>query len=287
MKYLTIAYALLQVLSHSKNLNTNSEISSQGYQDAYAPSDAEGFLPHFDKHLDYRGKAVLDIGCGTGNLAITLAKQGARHVVGVDVDKERIVLARKKAVGEGVASSVTFIRADFVKEYEAPHLFDVAFNQSAFEHILSPLECLGKIHGCLAPGGLLGTLFGPLWLSPYGAHMWGFTPVPWVHLFFPELVVLKVRTERYRPDEIVHQYEDIRGHLNRITVKRFKQYATDAHFEIQAIRLNPAQDRGKYKLVNKVINAVGPLQEFGAHQLLAVLKKLDLREPEYSHNNLK
>jgi hypothetical protein len=95
-----------------------------------------------------------------------------------------------------------------------------------------------------------------------------------------------VRAERFRPDEIVHHYKDVRGHLNRITVKRFKQYATEAHFAIQAIRLNPAQDRGKYKLVNRAINAVGPLQEFGAHQLLAVLRKPDPRELEYRREDL-
>jgi hypothetical protein len=46
--------------------------------------------------------------------------------------------------------------------------------------------------------------------------------------------------------------------------------------------LNPAQDRGKYKWVNKMINRVGPLQELGAHQLLAILRKATHTKSELS-----
>jgi hypothetical protein len=150
---------------------------------------------------------------------------------------------------------------------------DIAFSKDAFEHIQFPLDCLRKIHECLVPGGVLATIFGPLWLSPWGAHMQGFTHIPWVHFLFPEQVVLDVRTELFRPDEPVTRYEDIRGSLNRITIKKFNQYATQIGFEIQATRLNPSQDAGKYKLINATINNVPFLRELGAHRMLAVLKK--------------
>ena len=40
-------------------------------------------------------KRVCDLGCGTGVLAIGAALLGARHVVGVDIDKGALVIAKK------------------------------------------------------------------------------------------------------------------------------------------------------------------------------------------------
>ncbi|BCY10382.1 bifunctional 2-polyprenyl-6-hydroxyphenol methylase/3-demethylubiquinol 3-O-methyltransferase UbiG [Actinoplanes sp. L3-i22] len=45
-----------------------------------------------------RGPKVLDLGCGTGDLACTLARRGY-HVTGIDISPTAIDLARKKAAG--------------------------------------------------------------------------------------------------------------------------------------------------------------------------------------------
>ena len=215
----SLAYRLLRALSHSRNLRTNDQIIEEAEQYTYDANEPSSFLKYMGKYLDYEGKTVLEIGCGTGNLCIRLAKTGARKVVGVDIDALRIASARRKADSEGVADIVAFECADFVKKYQVLDTFDLALSQASFEHILSPLDCLKKIHACLSDDGILGTMFGPLWSSPYGAHMWGLTPVPWVHFLFPEKVVLGVRTELFRPDDPAERYEDVEGHLNRITVK--------------------------------------------------------------------
>ncbi len=52
---------------------------------------------------------ALDIGCGTGNYAIYLAKQGF-DVTGVDVSENALKIAKEKAGAEKVA--VRFLRAD-------------------------------------------------------------------------------------------------------------------------------------------------------------------------------
>jgi putative methylase len=43
------------------------------------------------------GKTVLDLGCGTGRLALGAAFLGAKEVVGVDIDKKAIKTALKNA----------------------------------------------------------------------------------------------------------------------------------------------------------------------------------------------
>jgi SAM-dependent methyltransferase len=172
-----------------------------------------------------------------------------------------------------VAARVSFECADFVREYEAPGLSDLAFSHNALEHIASPLACLRKIGDCLAPGGFFSAIFGPLWWSPYGAHLWGFTPVPWVHFLFPEKMVLRVRTERYRPDDPVERYEDVRGSLNRLTVKMFQRDVARAGLIMEVMRLNPHLDGGIFKWANALVNLTPILRELGSFQLLAVLRR--------------
>ncbi len=53
-------------------------------------------------HNDIRGKRVIDLGCGSGILAISAALLGAREVVGVDIDGESMRAARENAEMVGV-----------------------------------------------------------------------------------------------------------------------------------------------------------------------------------------
>ncbi len=59
---------------------------------------------------DIGGKRVLDLGCGTGILAIGAALLGAASVTGVDIDEKALAIARKNADLPGGA--VTFLAAD-------------------------------------------------------------------------------------------------------------------------------------------------------------------------------
>lgn len=60
-----------------------------------------GCLEELDEALR-PGDRVLDVGTGTGVLAIAAARLGAREVVGVDVDEDAIEVARANAADNGV-----------------------------------------------------------------------------------------------------------------------------------------------------------------------------------------
>jgi putative methylase len=61
-------------------------------------------------HDDIRCKKIIDLGCGSGILAIAASLFGAESVVGVDIDKEAIIVAVENAINLG--AKVDFIVGD-------------------------------------------------------------------------------------------------------------------------------------------------------------------------------
>ncbi|MBI4017475.1 MAG: methyltransferase [Candidatus Aenigmarchaeota archaeon] len=75
--------------------------------------------------LDVKNVNVLDVGTGSGALALFAAKT-ARHVTGVDIDPQAVVCATKNAELNGV-TNVTFVESDLFERVRGR--FDViAFN---------------------------------------------------------------------------------------------------------------------------------------------------------------
>ena len=100
-------------------------------------------------HLDLRGSSVLDIGTGTGVLAIQAKMQGAEKVTAVDIDYAAIMTARKNFELNGVEIKS---RLNILNEYIEPH--DVTFANIA-PHLVR--ELLGTLDGvlvCSFPHGL-------------------------------------------------------------------------------------------------------------------------------------
>jgi len=79
--------------------STPSKIAADLLWNAAALGDIEGFK-------------VVDLGCGTGILAIGAALLGAKEVVGVDQDQKAIDVARNEALAKGLKEVTRFIVAD-------------------------------------------------------------------------------------------------------------------------------------------------------------------------------
>jgi S-methylmethionine-dependent homocysteine/selenocysteine methylase/SAM-dependent methyltransferase len=60
----------------------------------------------FQNHIG-EGKRCLDIGCGTGMLAIELARNGAEHVHAIDIDRRAVANTLSNAFRNGVADRIT------------------------------------------------------------------------------------------------------------------------------------------------------------------------------------
>ena len=63
-------------------------------------------------HGSIVGKKVLDLGCGTGRLALGAAFLGAKQVVGVDIDRDAVKVAFENSVRTNLKEKVQWIAGD-------------------------------------------------------------------------------------------------------------------------------------------------------------------------------
>jgi len=85
------------------------------------------------------GQRVLDIGCGWGGMAITLAKLEQVEVLGITLSDEQLALARQRAEAAGVADRVRFELIDYRDlAARAPGRFDRIVSVGMFEHVGAP-----------------------------------------------------------------------------------------------------------------------------------------------------
>lgn len=85
------------------------------------------------------GQRILDIGCGWGGMAITLAKLEKVEVLGITLSDEQLALARERAAAAGVADRVRFELIDYrdLAAREAGR-FDRIVSVGMFEHVGAP-----------------------------------------------------------------------------------------------------------------------------------------------------
>jgi putative methylase len=77
------------------------------------PPDLAAHLVHrADLEGDIEGRTVVDLGCGTGMLALAATLRGPEQVVGIDIDRGPLETARANARRVGSTSGVSWVHAD-------------------------------------------------------------------------------------------------------------------------------------------------------------------------------
>jgi trans-aconitate methyltransferase len=99
--------------------------------------------------LDPRpGEAVLDLGCGTGELAAAIAATGAR-VWALDADPAMVAAARRRLGGDGGGRVLLADGHDFT----LPGPVDAVFSNAALHWMPRPAEVIARVRAALRPGG--------------------------------------------------------------------------------------------------------------------------------------
>jgi demethylmenaquinone methyltransferase/2-methoxy-6-polyprenyl-1,4-benzoquinol methylase len=121
---------------------------------------------------------VLDLCCGTGDLAFALARGGRARIVGADFAHTMLVRAREKSAvsapgaQNNAATPMTFLEADAMRLPFAGASFDLVTTAFGFRNLANYEAGLQEIQRVLKPGGTVAilefteppdTLFGKLY----------------------------------------------------------------------------------------------------------------------------
>jgi SAM-dependent methyltransferase len=141
------------------------------YDERWQRLAARGGNPHGEADLvaAYEPRTVLDAGCGTGRLAIELARRGI-GVLGVDVDPDMIAAARAKA------PQLEWLDADLA-DLDRPERFDVVALAGNVVPYVPAGRRAAAVAACarhLEPGGRLiaGFQTQPGWPTPAEYDAW-------------------------------------------------------------------------------------------------------------------
>ncbi|VWX50883.1 methyltransferase domain-containing protein [Novosphingobium sp. 9U] len=116
---------------------------------------AQGAQPRADPLIELMdpqpGDRVLDVGCGSGQLAVTVAPRVAK-VVGIDLTPAMLDEARSHAAAAGV-ENVHWELADSVSLPVDDASFDIVVSRSMLHHAADPARTLAEMRRACTPGG--------------------------------------------------------------------------------------------------------------------------------------
>lgn len=107
--------------------------------------DGQGFIEQMELG---KSKAVLEIGVGTGRLAVRVAPL-CGNFFGIDISPKTVKRAEENLSGNG---NVTLICGDFLN-YGFEYGFDVIYSSLTFMHIKEKQQAVSKIAGLLNKNG--------------------------------------------------------------------------------------------------------------------------------------
>jgi ubiquinone/menaquinone biosynthesis C-methylase UbiE len=141
----------------------------EGYMSPGGPDEIRTIV----EGVDLAGKAVLDLGCGTGGVTRFLAETyRPARIVGVDIDRGLIERAGKHTAVAELRSILSFRSVRLGPLPFADASFDLVFSKDAMVHIENKEALFAEIFRVLRPGG---SVAASDWMSgtdgPFSAAM--------------------------------------------------------------------------------------------------------------------
>jgi 2-polyprenyl-6-hydroxyphenyl methylase / 3-demethylubiquinone-9 3-methyltransferase len=109
-------------------------------------------LDWIDQAVQLKGKKILDIGCGGGILADSMARRGA-NVLGIDLATKALKVAQLHAI-EAETPNIAYreITAEALAQ-EQPAAFDIVTCMEMLEHVPDPASVVKACAQLVKPGG--------------------------------------------------------------------------------------------------------------------------------------
>ncbi|MEA5097155.1 MAG: bifunctional 2-polyprenyl-6-hydroxyphenol methylase/3-demethylubiquinol 3-O-methyltransferase UbiG [Burkholderiaceae bacterium] len=110
-------------------------------------------LQWIERHARLTAKRVLDVGCGGGILAESLAQAGA-NVTGIDLSEQALKVAELHSLDSGVPVRYELIAAEDLAQRE-PEQYDIVTCMEMLEHVPDPGSVVRACARLTKPGGLI------------------------------------------------------------------------------------------------------------------------------------
>ncbi|RLF05601.1 MAG: hypothetical protein DRJ60_05415 [Thermoprotei archaeon] len=188
-----------------------------------------------------KGKYVLDVGCGVGATACYIAEKYGSRVIGVDILKEMIEWANKRAKRKGVEDRIEFMTADAQNLPFRDALFDAVIGETIISFIEDKCKVIEECVRVVKEEGYVG-FNEPTWIREpplniveYYFHAVGArpeTPEGWIELL--KTSGLRDITMRVHRLSILSKLDEVRMYslrdLLRATYRFLSLYAKNPDF---------------------------------------------------------
>lgn len=116
----------------------------------------EPHIPAFADFEKWRGKRVLEVGCGIGTDTINFARHGA-VVTAVDLSDKSLEVARQRAQAFGLGDRIRFFQANAERLSDSVPVegYDLVYSFGVIHHTPHPDRALEEVRKYLSPGGTL------------------------------------------------------------------------------------------------------------------------------------
>jgi ubiquinone/menaquinone biosynthesis C-methylase UbiE len=280
----TLDTKVFRLFCHDRNLKTEEQIEREREELASNQSfeatdeDFRKFTERSLGYLDYRGKKIVDLASGGGDLVNYLAMNGASEAYGVEIQPDSVMVAESVAAREGITNA-KFIASD-VHKWQTDEKFDYVLTYEALDHIPDVGPTMKKMASLLKDDGRIINFAAGFWKAPIGAdHCDDFMRfhVPWTQFVFSDQARLTVRREKFRPSDPAKSWPDIRGGLSMYTYSEYKEAIRDAGLKIVAWDINYQFKYIKrgwlYRPISDILTRIPLIREYFTLSVMSVLEK--------------
>jgi 2-polyprenyl-3-methyl-5-hydroxy-6-metoxy-1,4-benzoquinol methylase len=146
--------------------HSNAEIGSREYFDQVEARKymVEPHIPAFAEFDKWKGKRVLEIGCGLGTDATNFARAGALYT-GIELSQESLNLAKKRFSIFGLSGNFILASGEDFPEEVLDEKFDLVYSFGVIHHTPTPKNIINNVKKVLA-------LDGEFRLMMYSKNSW-------------------------------------------------------------------------------------------------------------------